>query len=159
SGTPTAEGSYQFAVKAEIGGPFVTKQYTLSVRQPVAVTLPFGSPPRPAAEVGIRLAKSASATGGTGTYTWSLTSGALPAGVALDPGKGTVSGVPQLAGTFTFGVTATDAEGRTAAANATLGVAPKLAIKTLRLPQGELGHAYRARLVTAGGVQPLAWRV
>ena len=49
-----------------------------------------------------------SASGGTGPYTYSITSGALPAGLTLS-GGGVLSGIPTAAGSFSFTVTATDA--------------------------------------------------
>ena len=56
-------------------------------------------------------------------------------------------------------MTATDTEGRLGTANAVLTVAPRLAIKTLRLKKATLGRSYRATLATVGGVSPLKWRV
>jgi hypothetical protein len=44
------------------------------------------------------------ATGGNGTYAWSVISGALPGGMTLDPSTGTISGVPGTAGTSAFTV-------------------------------------------------------
>jgi hypothetical protein len=114
---------------------------------------------RPSAEVGARFGKTATATGGTGTYMWSLASGALPTGLTLNPGSGAVSGIPQTAGNFVFALSATDTEGRVATANAALTVAPRLSIRTLRLKTARVGRAYRARLVTVGGVKPLRWTV
>ena len=159
TGTPTAEGSFAFVVKAQHEAPVKTETFTLTVRQPLVVKSPFASSPRPNAEVGIRLAKTATATGGSGVYTWSLSSGALPAGVVLDPSKGTLSGTPQTAGNFAFGLSATDAEGRVATVNAALRVAPRLQIRTLRLKSATLGQVYRATLATNGGVPPLKWRL
>jgi hypothetical protein len=154
AGTPTSEGSFQFVVKAQNGTPVATQTYTLGVRQPVSVKSPFASA---RAEVGIRYGASATATGGTGTYTWTLASGALPAGLALNAASGAVAGTPQSAGNFAFALTATDAEGRVATANGALTVAPRLAIRTARLKTARVGHAYQARLATAGGMRPVAW--
>jgi hypothetical protein len=159
AGTPTSEGSYQFVVKAQNGGPFDTKTYTLAVRQPVTVRLPFASGQASRSEVGIRFGASAAATGGTGTYTWTLASGSLPAGLALNAASGAVAGTPQSAGNFAFALTATDAEGRVATANGALTVAPRLAIRTTRLKTARLGHAYQAKLATGGGVRPVTWKV
>lgn len=158
AGTPSAEGSYQFVVRAQNGSPVDTETYTLVVRQPVTVT-PIPSSQRPSAEVGIRFTATATAVGGTGTYTWSVASGALPTGLALAAGSGAITGIPQTAGSFVFALAATDAEGRAATANSTVTVASRLALKTLRLPAARVGVAYRARLATAGGVRPLAWKV
>ena len=158
TGTPTAEGSYQFVVKAQNGSPVATQTYTLSVRQPVTMKSPFVSA-QSGAEVGIRLRKTATAAGGTGTYTWSVTSGALPAGVTLETTSGAISGAPRAAGSYAFVLTASDAEGRTATANVALRVAPKLALATLRLKAARLGRSYRTRIATVGGVRPLTWKL
>jgi hypothetical protein len=143
TGTPTTEGSYEFVLKAVNGSPFDTKTYTLNVRQAVSVKSP-GTGPR--AEVGIRLGKTFTATGCSGTCAWAVSSGALPAGVALDGTKGTLSGTPRAAGTFAFALTATDSEGRVATSNAALIVSPRLVIKTRRLKVATVGSASRRGL-------------
>jgi hypothetical protein len=159
SGTPTSEGSYQFVVTAQNGSPVDTETYTLVVRQPVSVKSPLGSVQRPSSEVGIRFGKTFTATGGSGIYTWALISGALPPGVALDATRGTITGTPQTAGNFAFALTTTDSEGRAATVSAALIVAPRLAIKTLRLKTAKLARTYQMKLATVGGVQPVKWRV
>jgi large repetitive protein len=159
SGTPTSEGSYQFVVRAQKDSPVDTETYALTVRQPVVVKSPLGSGQRPSSEVGIRFGKTFTATGGSGTYTWALVSGALPPGVALDATRGTITGTPETAGNFAFALTATDSEGRVANASAALTVAPRLAIKTLRVKSAKLARTYQMKLATVGGVQPVTWRV
>jgi len=49
-----------------------------------------------------------SASGGTGPYTFAVTTGAVPPPMVLNPGTGVLSGTPGAAGTYTFVVTATD---------------------------------------------------
>jgi hypothetical protein len=48
------------------------------------------------------------ATGGTTPYTWSLSSGTLPAGLTLSA-AGVISGTPTTPGTYTITVKVTDA--------------------------------------------------
>jgi len=49
-----------------------------------------------------------SASGGTAPYAWSITTGALPTGLTLNPGTGQISGTPSVSGVFAFTVQATD---------------------------------------------------
>jgi hypothetical protein len=44
------------------------------------------------------------ATGGSGSYTWSIISGSPPAGLSLDPSTGIISGTPTATGTSDFTV-------------------------------------------------------
>jgi large repetitive protein len=159
SGTPSAEGSWGFVIRAQNGSTIDSKEYALTVRQPLNVKSPFGPARPPSSEVGIRLGKTFTATGGSGTYTWALVSGTLPAGVVFDATRGTIAGTPQAAGAYAFGVTATDSEGRVTTSAAALTVAPRLTIRTLRLQPAKVASTYRKKLATVGGVQPVKWSV
>lgn len=48
------------------------------------------------------------ANGGTPPYTWSISSGSLPTGLALGSSTGSITGTPTVAGTYTFTVLVTD---------------------------------------------------
>lgn len=50
------------------------------------------------------------ATGGSGTYVWSISSGTLPPGISLDPVAGIVRGRARLKGTWNFTITAQDSQ-------------------------------------------------
>ncbi|HCN28967.1 MAG TPA: hypothetical protein DIT64_09405 [Verrucomicrobiales bacterium] len=65
-----------------------------------------------AASTGAALNVTLTASGGTAPYTWSVLSGALPAGVTLSS-AGVLSGTPTAAGTFTFTVQVSDSGGGT----------------------------------------------
>jgi hypothetical protein len=65
---------------------------------------------------------TATEAGYQGPYTFSLTAGALPAGLSLDGTDGTLSGTPTVAGSFSFTVTATDSLGFTASESYTLTI-------------------------------------
>jgi large repetitive protein len=66
----------------------------------------------PNATVGSSYCASLSAAEGTPGCTWSLASGTLPPGIALDS-YGHLTGTPTTAGTYTFSPEVTDAVGRT----------------------------------------------
>ena len=71
---------------------------TLRVYAPLAIV----AGERPAAVMGASHSDMLQSDGGPdGTRTWSIASGALPAGLALEP-EGRIAGIPEVAGTFTF---------------------------------------------------------
>jgi hypothetical protein len=121
------------------------------------ITSPFGARIAPKSEVGVPFTATQTATGGTGTYTWALTSGSLPAGVTFDATTATISGTPSAPGSYPFVVSATDSEGRVTALESTLTVAAKLTVRTLALKPAKVGRAYRAKLASVGGVAPTKW--
>lgn len=155
SGTPTTAGTYAFTVRAEIDPQRVdTKTLAITVRDRVAI----GTAVTPPSEVGVPFLMPLTATGGTGTFAWSVSSGAMPTGLGLTP-TGAIVGKPAEAGRFAFTVTATDAEGRTGAHPTTLTVAERLAVVAQRLRPARQGRFYQVRLKTTGGVQPAIWRI
>ena len=160
SGTPTAAGTYDFTVYAKVNADSRsdTKALEIVVRDPL--TLSAGDPfvaQRAVGEVSVPFDGSISATGGFGTYTWAVTTGALPPGLELVDGA--ITGTPTTAGSYAFAATVTDAEGRTASYTARIVIAPELSISTLLLRAGKVGKLYGAKLKTLGGMKPVSWRV
>lgn len=62
---------------------------------------------------GTAYSQKINATGGTPSYTWSITSGNLPTGLTLNSSSGTISGTPTTAGGFSFTVMLRDQLGQT----------------------------------------------
>ena len=61
----------------------------------------------PPATLGTAYSQVVTAVGGNAPYTFSVSSGSLPAGLSLDP-DGTISGTPTASGSPTFQIQATD---------------------------------------------------
>jgi hypothetical protein len=162
SGTPTTEGAYTFKVQAEIDASRKHSQtYSLTVRQPLAIAAakPFATAPLPTVwEVGVPFSAKLTASGGNGTYTFTLAEGSLPTGLAL-AADGTVVGTPRAAGLYRATVRLADSEGRTADYAANFGVAARLAVSTLALRPGKVGRLYRAKVASTGGVLPRKWKI
>ena len=161
SGTPTAEGTYQFVVQAALGASKHSQTYSLTVRQPLSVagSKPLATPPLPTAwEVGVPFSAKLTPSGGSGTYTIALGDGALPTGLVLGP-DGTISGTPRAAGVFRATVKVTDNEGRTLDYPASFGVAARVAVSTPALRPGKVGKRYRAKLASTGGLPVKKWKV
>lgn len=121
---------------------------------PGSVTLTPTAGALPNGKVGIAETQIFSAAAGTGPYAFGISAGTLPAGLTLTGAS--LSGTPTAAGTFSFTVTATDANGVTASAAYTLLVVPS-AVITLTPSAGALPHAmagedYTETVVASGHV-------
>jgi hypothetical protein len=164
SGTPAAIGNASFTVAvADSANPAQTKSATLSIVIAPA-TLTISSSVLPAGTQSSNYSSALQATGGTAPYSWSISSGSLPAGLSLAASTGIISGKPTGNGNFSFGVTVKDAgsPAQTTTATVTLSLvqagAP-LAISTTTLPGGVANQAYSATLNATGGSGTYTWSV
>lgn len=111
AGTPSGNGNFSFTVR-------LTDHYAQTADQ--VLTLAIAPPPPlglaisalPPVLIDSPYAFVLQATGGYGTYTWSLTGGSLPAGLSLMP-NGTIAGTTGEAGTFPVTLTVSDERGNT----------------------------------------------
>ena len=92
-------------------------------------------------------------TPATGDLTWSIVSGKLPAGIALDGLTGVLSGTPTAEGTSDFTVEVRDANGDSYKQSLTMNV-NKLVVNTLFLPQAIPNQEYRFKVEVSGGAPP-----
>ncbi|WP_123769522.1 putative Ig domain-containing protein [Vulcaniibacterium tengchongense] len=152
SGTPAAAGRYNFTVRATDANGFSgDRAYALTV---AAATIVLSPATLPDATAGIAYGQAFSASGGSGSYSFSLVSGGLPVGMSLSS-AGALSGTPSVAGAYNFTVRATDANGSTGdRAYSLTVVAPIVAVSPASLPNGTLGVAYSQTFTGSGGTAP-----
>lgn len=152
SGTPTDDIASSLTVRVEDGVTAVTR--VLSIRIYPLLTITTTSLPN--SNVGVAYSQTLAASGGTGTYTWSIATGSLPAALSLVPATGVISGTPTAAGTFNFTIRVAD--GITAVTTPlSIKVNPVLAITTTSLPNSDVGVAYLQTLVVSGGSGVYTW--
>jgi len=110
--------------------------------------------------VGTTYNQTLSAVGGVAPYTYTLTAGALPAGLTLSA-TGVLSGTPTLQGVFNFTITATDANLCAGVQGFTLTVNPPLCgtitLAPAALPNSVINSAYVLSLTAAGGTAPYTY--
>jgi hypothetical protein len=162
SGTPTQTGEYIFWIEMKDipswqGGVFwcsddnsTEKQFSITIVQglqivqrqsiltPGQLTVPYNL--------------QFSATGGSPT--WTVSSGALPAGLTLSS-SGLLSGTPTATGDFSFKVKATDGS-RSDTQSYTLSVVPKLQISVARAA-AEVGIPFQLAAQATGGKPAYTW--
>jgi hypothetical protein len=165
SGTPTtATGSpFNFTVQAaDSGTPQQTSSQALSISIATA-PLSVATTGLPNGVVGQSYNSAIlQSAGGNPPVTWTISVGALPAGLTLNASTGAITGSPTTAGTTTFTVKATDSTiptAQTATKQLSIQVNPVLSITTASLPNGIVGTAYSATLQSSGGATPITWSV
>jgi Zn-dependent metalloprotease len=109
TGTPTAAGTFTFTVTATDVYGCTGENSTYSVEM-VCPTITLDDTLSDGVAGTAYPANSIIASGGTAAYTYAVTDGTFPTGLTLNT-DGTILGTPTAAGTFTFEVTATDANG------------------------------------------------
>ncbi len=157
SGTPTQAGTAHFTVTAtDAAGDVGRALYTIRVNPALTIAtadLPGWDVDQPG------YSQSITARGGTASLTFTVASGALPVGLSLDPGTGSLGGTPQATGTFNFTIGVTDAAGATVTQSYTVQVAPPPVLATANLASGDVGTKYSQALPVTGGTGPFTFEI
>lgn len=162
SGTPTASGTFALSVTVTDSETPTAATKTVSLNLVINPQVAVTTTSLPSGTIGSAYPQTTlQASGGISPYTWSVTSGSLPAGLQLSS-AGVISGTPTgpLVGTTTFTVTVTDAENPAKSATASLSItvtATALQVTTTSLQTAVINNSYSATLAASGGVQPYTW--
>ena len=150
SGTPSTTGKSDFIVKATNIAGNVEQELSITISDlPVIITESLS-----AGIVGIDYSQTLAATGTT-PIIWSLSSGSLPEGLALNETTGVISGIPSATGKSDFTVKATNIAGNVEQElSITVNALPT--ITTESLLAGIVGKDYTQMLV-ATGTTPITW--
>jgi hypothetical protein len=116
--TPAGIGTVDVTVTTPAGTSPTAPADTFTYLAPPKVTtasLPSGT-------VNTPYTATLNAVGGKKPYTWSISSGSLPAGLTLNPATGVISGTPTASGTSTFTVMVIDSESPAVSATKVLSI-------------------------------------
>ncbi len=158
SGQPASAGTPSFTIKVtDSAHAAATKAFTMTVNPALVI---ITASPLPTGTVGVNYSQTLAATGGSGSYTWSVSGGALPAGLTLAPGTGVISGQPATPGTPSFTIQATDTNAATATKPFSITIDAAIVITTASpLPTGTVGVNYSQTLAATGGSGSYTWSV
>ncbi|MEK7413776.1 MAG: putative Ig domain-containing protein, partial [Planctomycetota bacterium] len=151
-GTPTQSGIFSFTVSVTNASGSCTgsQAYQLRVDCPLIAispgTLTGGT-------VGTVYSQMFTASGITGSYTFSTDEGNLPPGLTINSGTGVLSGTPTQAGTYDIPIRATHtASGCFGIVSFTLTITcPAISITPATLTAGTVGAIYNHSLTASGG--------
>lgn len=157
SGTPSSQTSGNVTIRAtDANGCQGTQAMTFAMGCP-AITI--STTALPAGTVGTAYSQTLAASGGSSSYTWSVTSGTLPAGLTLSS-SGVLSGTPTTsnAGGVSVTLAATDSVNACAGTKTfTLQICPVLTLSPTTLNVPTVGSAYSQTLTTSGGALPYTY--
>ena len=149
--------AYTFTVTARnAGGTGPASAGTGAVTPNQSPSLSFVAPP--AGEVGVPYSHQLTVSNGTSPFTWSISSGSLPAGLTLDATTGLLSGTPTASGSSTVVVRVVDAAGGGATRSVSLVIAAAPTV-TFAPAAGEVGVTYSRQPSLTGGTAPFSWAV
>ena len=158
SGTPTMAGSFTFTIQATDPDTCSgTQAYTVEINCP---TITLSPATLPTGTIGNAYPETNFAAAPTGTYSFTVTEGNLPAGLTLSS-AGVLSGTATQSGNFPITVTATDANQCTGSRSYTLGIniCPSITVDPQTVPAGTVGTAYSQTFTATGSTAPYTFTV
>lgn len=154
TGEPATPGSSTFTVTAmDSLGSISSKTYTVTINSPPIITTT--SLPTWTAELNYN--QTIEVSDGTANYLFAVTANKLPPGMALNINTGAITGKPNLAGTYHFTISVTDASKVSFDQAYTLKINPALTFTTKSLPIAKVNLGYTQTVQASGGTGTLTF--
>lgn len=148
-------GSETLTIKvADAIGAVQTAQFKVTINQKITLVPPTKIPP---GDIGTPYTLEVAVSGGIGTQTSKISTGALPPGLSLTPNTTTITGTPTADGSYDVTLQVTDASGTsTLPLNITISKALQLESS---FPYGIVGTPYSHQIQTTGGYSDKEYEV
>ena len=158
SGTPTAIGTASFTVSAlDNVGNTRTRSYTVNIGSSSLTLAPASLPD---GMLGTAYSQTVAANGGTAPYIYSVTAGALPAGLSFNPTTGVISGTPTASGASSFTVSVIDHVGNTGTRGYTVNIGSiAITVNPPTLPAAIADQPYSQTIIASGGTAPYTFAI
>ncbi len=167
TGTATGpSGTVNFTVQVKdsssAGAQTNSKAFSITINLPPAPQITTTT--LPADVEGTAYSQPLALTGGLAPFTYSISTGSLPAGLSINASTGAITGTPTGPnGTSSFTVKVTDSSNPVQSATQALSIAvnlpPAPQITTTTLPADVEGTAYNQTVASTGGLAPLTYSV
>src|SRR5688572_18992156 len=153
TGTPGKVGisSHTFTlVDSSIPPQTIETSLSLTIKPPLSIT----TTSLPSGNIGAVYGQPVQTVGGFGPLTFSISAGALPQGLSLDPISGLISGTATATGNSSFTVRVADASGQQDTQGLSIQINPSSPpqIPTTSLPPGTVGQPYNQQVQAAAGI-------
>jgi gliding motility-associated-like protein len=151
------KNSYTVRIRTtDQGGLSFEKSFTIAVND--IAELVFATTTLPNATVASSYFQQIDVSGGSGSYSFAVTSGTLPIGITL-ANDGKLSGTPSEGGSFNATITVIDQNNVTGAYAYSLIVSPPILVLTATLPNATVGTLYNQTIVATGATTPYSYAV
>jgi Putative Ig domain len=158
TGTPTA-AAVTSSVTVKVADSS-TPQMTTTKNFAVVITLSVTTSSLPNAAIGTGYNATLAAEGGQPPYTWSISSGSLPAGLSLTPSTGAITGTPANNATSSnITVKVVDSATTQQSATQAFSIFIPLTLESTSLPNGAIGTGYNQSVAVGGGTTPYTWSI
>jgi hypothetical protein len=157
TGIPTTSGVFPFTIQViDFLAATANKNFTITIGAGQLLTITTAS--LPDGQQNQPYSQTLAASGGTAPLTWTIATGSLPTGIALNAASGLLSGTPTIQGTFSFDVAVTDVNQATARKSLSINITNPVTITSGNFT-GVALTAFSQTVTAIGGTPPYTFTI